>query len=399
MKKKIFSLVLAMTLVLAYAVPVAATEEVVPETVPAAATEADAVAPNEKSMEVTAVVSEDPAVQAVYDAYNEVAGAYAANEYGPLKDAFEQYNSLVEDLSDEQYEEWQRVINEVIGYEEALDTVICAAMVIGTVDKKEAYKDNPNAKTAREFVELYEECVAAEIEIALFDYDLESTYEQAKNTDMPTDAACKIADAYEEFLDVMNQCDIDILEEALDKFAAIIENTELTPEECEMVAELLGIQSDDPDLSDGEYVTNLIVIDVWEASVLLTFDIYYSDYQNNKNEETAKAYVEYCESYLFVDEEDQQINLGRLYAFFPDAHDVYEDALAYLDSLEETETAPTDDTTGSEPPVEEPQTETDESVSDNTPATGDDFNVVPYAVLMLMAAAVAGLTFKRRKVQ
>lgn len=384
MRKKIISLVLAMTLVFAYAVPVAATESdsVVPE-VPAVENIIDSVDPDAVTDEAivpngadsTGTVSEDPDVQAAYDAYVNMVEAYNVNEYGPMADYCEQLDEITFDFTDAQAEEWNRVIEEIVGYEEFLENAFCVAYVMYAVECQQAYKAEPNVKTATEFVAAYDMCVEEGITIELMDPDIAADYEAAK-ADQPSESVLNVYYAYDELAfelefawwgeDFIAACED--FEAVLDDFNA------LTEAELEELAELMGAEN-------GEEAWNIVFADWINANLVLEIGAAYDAFLDNKNADTAKAYVDAYDSVKNDTELLTQADKDVILAFFADGS--YEMAQGYLADESAADT------------TDEPSDKSDEG----TPATGDDFNAVPYAALMLVAAAVAAAALKRKRVQ
>lgn len=390
MKEKIVSLVLAMTLVLAYAVPVAATDAdtsapnevtVTEETaVPDEAADTDTSAPNETTVtEKTSVsseaatagnvVSEDPQVQAAYEAYLEMEDALSVNEYGPLKDAYDKFTAIKSDFTDAQSDEWDRVVTDVIGYKQVVSVAISANMIINTVAKMEAYQANPNAKTATDFVYMYEECVDAGISIDLFDPDIKGAYETAKSTDVPSENVLKVYDAYADLAEALELLAAGYYDEdfiaACENFETVLDIVnELTEAELTDLACLMEVE-------DGETAFYTMLSDWINANLALELGALYDAWEADQNEETAAAFVEKYEEILndtaLLTKADKKVILTS----FTDA---YETAKAFL-------------------------AEAEKSGKDTSPETGDDFNAAPYAALAVMAAAAAGLAAKRRKAQ
>ena len=137
-------------------------------------------------------------------------------------------------------------------------------------------------------------------------------------------------------------------------------------------------------VEDGETAWNQIFADWILANIILEVGEAYDAYYENPNKETAAALVDVYER-VFLDEEfftEEEFEV--LYAFFYDIDDLY-DAAKDLLAGDKPDGATTE---GS-----------DKSDKDTSPETGDDFNAAPYAALMAIAAAVAGLAVKRRRVQ
>lgn len=378
MKKKILSLVLAMTLVLGYAVPVAATEATTPEAAPA-----------EVAVEVTPnaageTVSEDPSVQAAYDTYRDLEAAIANEDYAALKVANDALSGASFD-TDAQQEEFDALVEEKIGYDEYFVMVFTAAYIIDAGNKYDAYQANKNANTAYNFVAAVD-IVTEDFEINMegFIPGISADYEDAKATYLSDEDVLAVYDAYVNL--VLYSVDLSYYDDdffaACEGFEAVLNTfNELTEEQLNDLADLMGVE-------DGAAAWNQ-VFSVWvNASTILEIGEAYEAYNDNPNEETAAALVEVYERVFntagFFTEDDYT----QFREFFFDIDDVYESAKALIEGAEEE---PSDEAV--------PEEESDLSDADTSPETGDDFNMTPYAALMLVAALVAGLAVKRRKVQ
>ena len=324
--------------------------------------------------------SEDPAILAAYDAYFEISEALNVREYGPLKDAFEKYNSITADFTDEQSDKWNQIIIDEIGFDEALSTLISASMVVDTVAKRDAYQADPNAKTARDFVYMYEECVLAEIRIDLFEPVIESVYEIAKTVDMPSEGVLKVYDAYvglEEALDAL-ECgfyDEDFVN-ACENFEAVLDiYNELTEEEMEDLACLMEV-------GDAEDAFGIILSDWINASLALELGATYDAYQNAPTDK--KAASEFVQKYGEILNDTQMLTDADKQVILTSFETGYENAKAFL--------AGTDGTSDAGQTTDK----SDKSGKDVSPKTGDDFNVTPVGALMVIAAITAGLAVKRR---
>lgn len=374
MKKRILGLVLVMILVLASAMPVFADTE-------------GTIAPAAEA-KATTTVSEDAQVQAAYDAYCAMVDSMKVNEYGPTKDYYEQYMSITDGFNDKQQAEWDSVVAKNIGVEEALSNLYDASMIVNTVALKEAYQKNPdNAKTAYEFVLAYEACVDAGIAIDKMDAGIESVYETAKETDLPSENAMAVYEAYVDVAKALDSEDPAELSAAIKSFEKVVETyNNLTKNEFNDIAELLEIQSDDPEMSDGEYAAEIIFADWMDINILDSINKVYSEYLDNPNAENATALVEVYDLVFPENEDDEVISKELVYAFFPDLDDVYAEALTLLDENGEAGTTDKDKDTATE------------NKEGSTPQTGDDFNMQLPLAAMILSAGVAALALKRKRV-
>lgn len=373
MKKKILGLMLIMILTLIFAMPVFAD---------AASTPTTGSAP---------IVSEDEQVQAAYEAYLGVVDALEVNEYDPLADAFGEYMAITDSFTDEQEEEWNRVVEEQIGKETALGNLFDAAYVINTVSLMQVYQDDPNAKTAYEFVEAYDACLEFDIQINLMYVGIESAYNTAKTKDMPSDNALAIAEAYKDVVEALESGDVTQLEDAIEGFYKVVDiYNNLEPDEFEDIACLLELKSEDPELTDGEYIAQVIFADWLDINVLDSINNVYSDYVDNPTEDNAQSLIDMYELVFPKNEDDGVISEGLVYAFFPDFDDVYDDAKALLGAGKDSDSTKSDD--------KDANKDTDQNAA-NAPQTGDDFNMQLPLIAMLVSAAVAGFAVRRKKVQ
>ncbi len=386
MKRKILSLVLAMILVLAYAVPVAATEsesQVAEDAVAVEVTEpapaaTDEVTPNTADPEDK--VSDDPAVQEAYDQYRALEKALADGDLAALRDAYNELNGS-EFETDAQQEEYDKIVEEKIGYNEYLVVAFSAAYVIDAADKYEAYKADKNAGTAYDFIAAVD-AVTEDCELSMepFVPGISADYEDAK-TYLPEENVMNVFEAY---VDLMTEMEWESYNqdfvEACEAFEAVLDDfNALTEEELDQLAVLMGLE-------DGEAAWNQIFADWVLANIIMEVGEAYDAYYENPNKDTAAALVDVYERVFLSEDFFTEEEFEVLYAFFLDIDGVYDEAKALL--------------TEDKAPADEPATEeSDKSDKDTSPETGDDFNAAPYAALMVIAAAVAVLAVKRRKVQ
>lgn len=372
--KKLIVVCLALMMMLCSVLPVNATDDL------------NAVDENGDDVDI----SEDPVVLAAYDAYFAISEALNVHEYGPLKEAVEEYNSIIEGFTAEQSDEWDQVVAVVIGYDEALSTLISANMVVDTVAKRAAYQENPNAKTAQDFVYMYEECVKAGIEIALFEFGMEDAYAKAKS-DVPFDGVLKVYDAYTDLKAALGALECGFYDEdfvnACVSFEAVLDIfNELTEDEMKDLACLM-------EMEDAEDAFYTILSDWINANLALELGAAYDEYLNHPTDKkVASAFVEKYEEILndtqMLTDEDKQVILTSF-------EDAYEDAKAFLAEADNTPNTPN----ASDTPNDDKTTDTSGKFDkESIPKTGDAFNVAP-VVLMVIAAAAAGLEMKRRNVQ
>ena len=323
---------------------------------------------------VSATVSEDPAVQDAYAAFLGMSEALNVHEYDSLKNAFDEYNAITEAFTDEQSDEWNRVVEDVIGYDEALPTLICTSMIVDTVAKQDAYQDSPDAKTAHDFIYMYEECVSSEIRIDLFVPGIESVYETAKTVDAPSEGTLAVYDAYLDLGSALAALECGFYDEdfinACAGFEAVLDIfNELTEDEMTDLACLMEV-------ADSEEAFGVILSDWINANIALELGAVYDAYQNDlKDEEAASEFVAKYEEILndtqMLTDEDKAVILTSF-------ESAYEGAKEFL---------------------AEAGDQTDESDPDHLPETGDNFSAVPFITLLVFSAAAAALMVKRREVQ
>lgn len=352
MKKRILSLLLVMTLVFACAVPVWA------DTTP---------------------VSTDVQIQAAFEKYAELEEALAVNEYGPMKDA---YNALLEmtgEFTDEQSDEFTAVIEDTVGTMTYLGTMFDAAYTIDAIDKKEAYQADANAATAYAFVQAYDACVERELNLDALYPGVTAVYDMAKSVDMPSENVLKVYEAYTAVQDTVGYYDESFLE-AVAGFEAVLDiYNELTDEEFDDLAALLGV-------ADAEEAYSKVLNDWIFANVEKTLGEVYYAYIENPTKDTASAFVEYYDS-LFVEDglftEEELDAMANAVAFSMDNLKYDYDNAKTLMTEDDMNGAATDtDTTGEED-------------AEKAPETGDNsMLMVPFAAMLAAGAAAVAL---RRK--
>lgn len=362
MKKKIVSLVLAMVLVLAYAVPVAATE-----------TDA-AAAPNTASE----TVSEDPAVQDAYDTYKAVESALASYDYAALKPAHEKMANVSFD-TDAQQEEFDNLVYDQIGVDTYLVTVFTAAYVVDAGDKYEAFAADKNAKTAFDFVAAYDAATDDyEVVMESFIPGITAAYDEAKSY-LPTDNVVKVYEAYIGLTEALEMLEAGWYDEDFVNACKAFEDVldifnELTEDEFAQLAVMMEV-------ADGDEAFGVILSDWINANLALELGALQDAYLNNMTVKTATELIEGYEEILndtqLLTDADKKVILTAF-------EDAYNDAKNFLAQAGDDKAT----TDGS-----------DKSDKDTSPATGDDFNAAPFAVLMVIAAAVAALAVRRRKIE
>ena len=336
------------------------------------------------SCTISAMAAElDPQVQAAYDAYKDVAAAFVACDYDTMKAAFENYNMIIDEFTDEQSDELNEIFDANDETDDALVNLICAATVIYTVDLADEYVNNQNAKTAYEFVYAYEGCKEAEIEIDNFNEGIKKHYEKALDS-LPSDNVLAVYEAYESLEMALwwGIYDEDFTA-VCDEFEAVLDVlNELTSAEWEDMALFMEVEN-------GEVAFSQVLTDWINANTILTMGEAYDAFCQNPDSETAASLVEVYESVFEATDFYTEEEFEMFREFFLDIDEVYEEAKALVGANDQSK----------EDEKEEIEKIEDTNKSDPdknaVPKTGDDANMILYASLMLMAGAV--LTVRRKR--
>ena len=349
MKKRLLSLFLVMTLVLAFGMTAFATE-----------------------------ATADPAVQASYDAFGKIKTAMENKDLEGLRTATVEFEDCNNELSDEQMEALETMVGD-----ELYEVVFTAAAVVGLADAKDAFLADKNAETALLYTDNYKLLVIDEdwgADTAGLIKDMipdgQAVYEEALAY-VPGEGVLKVYEAYQnlEVAVMFQSYDEDFLA-AFDGFEAVLDIfNELTEDEMAQLASLMGKE-------DAEDAFSTILADWITANVVHQVGQLYDAYVNDPNEDTASAFVEYYNSIYndpeYVDEDLRAVVEG----FFIDIHDLYEEAKAYGSNDSITNDSATD-----------AEVEDDKEAS---PKTGDESSVILPLVCMVAAAAVVVMAKKRR---
>lgn len=343
-------------------------------------------------------VSEDEAVQSVYTSYCAIVNAMNSPNYPVLKENYENLIKATNDFTEEQSTEWERVLEENVGLETALGNLYDASNIIYTIGLMDTYKSNPNAKTAYKFVEAYESCLELGISINAMHSDVASLYQTAKTTHMPTENTLLVYEAYFKVVQAIESEDRAEIDDAVEAFSAVVNiYNSLTSEEFEALADLLELESEDPELTAGEYIAQVIFADWMDINILDSFDKVYSDYTSEQNAENAEAFIEFYDLAI----EGESISKSLVEAFFPDIDTVYAEAKVTLEENKETypETEETDETENRGETTESKK-ETKESKAaknnDNTPKTGDSMPLAYIFSAFGIAGVMMVLSLKNR---
>lgn len=275
-------------------------------------------------------VSEDALVQSVYNAYNEIKSAMDELDYSRLENGYDQYMDILAEFTDEQEEEWNRVVQEKIGVDNALACLYNASCIVYADDMMDNYETTPNAKTAYEFIDAYDNCKDLELPIDDMIPTMKGVYDMAKSNDMPSEHTLAVYKAYWDVVEAIESGYADNLDDAIEGFENVVDfYNELSDEEFADLAVLLEITSEDPELTDGEYIAQVIFADWMNINILDSIDKVYSDYVEEPNEANAEALVGFYEL-VFPEDGGAAISSDLVEAFFPGIDEIYLEAKAVL---------------------------------------------------------------------
>ncbi len=276
----------------------------------------------------SATVSDDAAVQVAYEAYLGIVDAMTAKSYSQLETAYEAYIDVTADFTDEQEGAWGEIIKDTFGQEEALGVLFDASCVINTVSLMQLYRQTPTVRAAYKFVEAYDRCVNFEIPIAEMHDSVATAYATAKSDNMLTDDVIAIYKAYVGVIEVLEAAYPDDLEDAAEEFQTVVGiYNELPDSGFTTLAALLDLTSEDPELTDGEYISQVIWADWMDIQFLNTLRKAVDDYTEERNGENAETLVMVYE--MLFPGDDEVISADLVYAFYPELDGLYEDAKAF----------------------------------------------------------------------
>lgn len=130
-----------------------------------------------------------------------------------------------------------------------------------------------------------------------------------------------VYDAYVKLLNLIDEKNIDALPEAITEFEDVFYKVEdFTEEELDQISDVMG--------TDAMNAMFMLIDPYISANIVVVFNEYYSEYKNTPNTRTAYRYIEYYDS-IFNEPEykDEQVE-AVIREFFPDADELYSDALA-----------------------------------------------------------------------
>ena len=348
MKKQIFSIFLAIVMVLGMVPCISGT-----------AAAADAV---------------DPAVQEVYDAYTAVHSALAGNTLSELQAAAEGFEAVLgtyNGLSEEQMGELAALLE--VDAETAFSMIfadwISTNVILEADSLYQAYLEDSNAGNAQAFVEYYDSIFndpdyqdeTMQELVRAFISDIDEVYEDAVSN-LPSGDVAEVYNAYVALQYALESCDVSELQAAAEGFEAALEAyNNLSEEQMAELAALLGV--------DAETAFSMIFGDWINTNVVLEADSLYQAYLEDSNSETAQAFVEYYDS-IFNNPDYQDEALQELVrAFIFDIDEVYEEAAADIDDSSEA----------------------------GNPDTGDHDHLVMWIAVMLMSTAATALLIVESK--
>lgn len=372
MSKRIISLILAMALILAYTIPVAATEtsQASPEAAPAEVSldSANDLQPKAEGMKV----SDDPEIQKAYEEYLALETAYNNKDYSALESAWNTINSNTdyEDWTDAQDEEFTKIIEDNIGIDEYYIVMYSAAGVVYTEELHQTFLANKNASTAFDFVKNYDMLIN-DFEVDFFEFipSAEADYNDAKTNYLPSENVVTVYEAYSDLVVDLETAsyDSDFID-ACENFEAVLDIfNELNEEELDQLASFMGLDS-------GEEAWNQIFSDWANACTIMELGKVYDAYDTS-DINTVKAFLDKYESVFFSEGFFTEDDFELFREFFGGIDEMYSEAKALLEEKDNPSNKPSDE---------------------SSPTTGDDFNAIPYVTLMLIAATGAILAVKRR---
>ncbi len=365
------------------------------------------------------IVSDDPDVQTAYAAYTAIEEAlYISGDYDAMIAGYNTLENITAkiDENEDKSEEWQDVITNKVGEEKFINDVFNMAFVMAVFEKEiegetglvEAYKLDPDIKKAYDLVDTYEllkedkvlmDDMAEDIDGVDSTRKICSTYalaeEDVKNISPDVIA---VYEAYVLVNDAISGPWPEDFDEAVSEFEKVLGvfNDELDAKEKADLAVLL-------DVKDWEEAYNTIINDWINLNVADEMVGLYEAFNADPNEETAKAFVEKYDAIYndpeYVDEEMRKLVTA---CFDEDINGVYEEALALLEASEQKNDGGT--SAAIPEPEDNPKSEAETKTelkpapkNDTSPDTGDNFNVLPFAAAMILAALGMGAAVVRRR--
>ena len=281
-----------------------------------------------------AAPSEDPGVMASYNAFVEMKEAMDDTDLTALQAATADFEEANNALDENQYDELMSLIED-----EVFGVIFDAAAILGTAEKYETYKAEPNAANAIEFVNSYKG--AAEFGITMPDYisDIDTYYAEAL-TLVPSERVTTLIDLWQALEDEINMANESSLEEAIKAFEEYVSSIDdLEEKEWEDLAAMMG--------EDSVESASLRMQTTYEkAESLLTFIKAYSTFvYEDATEAAADAYVD-----IYEDIDGNAVLEEVIFRDYEDAGDQY---LAALKLLGEEPSAPLENEWTRVPEVED----------------------------------------------
>lgn len=360
-------------------------------------------------------VSDDADVQAAYEAYVAMTDAmYTSGDYAAMVAAFNKLDqkSTVIENDDAKSEAWQTVVADKIGEDEFINDVVNLAFTMVVFEKEiegeigliEDYKTAPELSKAYDLVDMYEaleenkvlmDQLAASIDAADPARKVAVTYEAAEKAveDALVAVSPDVIAVYDAYVLVSNAvlwADPDDFDEAISEFTKVLDtfNNELDDDEKADLAELLGA-------NDWKEAYDMILGDWKNLNIAAEMIDLYDAFAADPSVANAEAFVEKYDAIYndpnYVDEDLRDlVSESFEYIIEEDAgvEDVYNNALAILAASE-------GGNAGGDGEAPEPEDNNGKSDS-KSPDTGDNMNVLPFAVIMALAAAGAVAAVRRR---
>ena len=317
---------------------------------------------------ISLAVTEDPEVLAAYNDYKAIETALTGTDYDALKAAVDGLDEKTMQFSDEENEEWNRVVEEEVGLDAYFETVVSAATIIYAADTAEAFSNDPNAGTAMEFMGAYSDAKAAGLPVDEMKPELIALYTEAEAY-LPTDNVLKVYEAFYQVTEAVSYGDIEELKLAAAGYEEVLDVYEnLSEEELEQLSELFGL--------DGAEDAKLQIDQAWETvkNIIEVVDAYEA-YLADENPEKAKALIAAVDKYDELTNGDRNL-IGMFYADIDDAYALAEETIA----------------NGAE---DDGKDESDDSEKEEgAPKTGDETMLWPVftmmgSALLMMAAYIA----------
>ena len=336
------------------------------------------------------------AQKAGWSTYYDFKAAYTEGDIEALKAAAVAFEAANEDLEMEEQEFYAEM-------DEDFWSVLFGGNVAVTANGYYSeYTADKNAKTAYDFVGYYsqEDMEDYKADVLRFMPDMESVYEEAK-ADMPSENVIAVYEAYTGvqnalafgYIDEDTYAVVEGFEAVLDAFneMGIYGDGETAEKDRADLAVLMGVE-------DGETAWNQIFGDWVNLNVLLEVEEVYQAYMKKSNAETADALVEKYDGIYndpnYVDEELRVL----VESFFADIHDVYAEAKTLLTEDEANEEADSDVDKVAVPETNVDAEGENDAVTEETPDTGDDSNMLLWLAMLLAAVVtMTGIQLERRK--